>query len=75
MHTPVIYHIFVTQSTLEATTEMSNIKNGHRCGKENIYDQDVTERRCHTNRIKEDRIPNRIEQPFLEATRTNRYPP
>ena len=52
---------------------VSKHKTGRRGGKEISDDQEATKCKCHTNRIKEYRIPTRIEQPILDATRTRRH--
>ena len=38
-----------------------------------MYDQQATKNGCHTNRVKEDRIPTRIEKPVRDTTRTRRH--
>ena len=37
------------------------------------YDQEATESRCHTNRIKEDQIPTVTEKHIRDTTRTRRH--
>ena len=59
-----------------------NIGNHHRLIVSNIKmdvevetsdDQEATKNRCRTNRIKENRIPTRIEKPIRDISRTRRH--
>ena len=52
---------------------MSNIKLEVESGKETIDDQEATKSRCHTNRVKEEQIPTRIEKPIRDTARTRRH--
>ena len=47
-----------------------NVKLDIEVERNTIDDQEATNIRCHTNTIKEDRIPTRIEKSVLDTTRT-----
>ena len=51
---------------------MSNIKPDVEVERKTIDDQGATKIRCHTNRIKEDRISTGIEKPIRDTTKTRR---
>ena len=52
-------------------TVTSNIRMDAEVERKNTDDQQATKNRCHTNRIKEDRIPTRIEKLIRDTTRTS----
>ena len=54
-------------------TVMSNIKLDVEVERKNIDDQQATKSGCHTNRIKEDPVPPRIEKLIWDTTRTRQH--
>ena len=51
----------------------NNNNNNNNNDNNNTDDQETTKNRCHTSRIKEDRILIRTEKPIRETTRTRRH--
>ena len=51
---------------------MSNINLDVQVERKQIDDQEATKNRCHTNSIREDQIPTRIEKPIRDTITTRR---